>query len=663
MLLESIKLQNFRQFRNADLKFANETNGKNVTIIIGENGTGKTTFAQAFFWCMYGDTTFSDKVILNRIVAEEMMPGQQEEVKVTLRLSHGDVRYKLVRSQIYRKERNGRIKGDNTVFDISLKREDGIEEGVKKTDCESEVKKILPQELSKYFFFDGERIEKMSKEITSGKKASEFADAVNGLLGLSAMRSAIRHFSARSSGVIASLKDSYQTGSDSKIKKYTETIKACEDRIDEIRDRLSELEEQTKIARKTKEEKAFEIKRYEDGEVWQNKKESALEKIDNLNELKALAYKDICKDFNSGLSHFFSVYMIQKSLEALSSKDFLGKDIPHIQDDTINYLLNRKICLCGTRLDEGTIPYLRVKELLEYVPPKSISNTVAEFKSIASTRANYPADLYEQLKEGVAAISKHNDDLEECNDDLLKIEEHLSGEDVREKVRAINAVIKQCDKTIHDSEEEQKDLLREEGNVIGERDRAYTERAEHNLLHEGNRKIDVQMAYANAILEKLNETYTRSEKETRERLEQTINDIFKTIYDGGLSLTIDDKYHISVYAEDYDGDVETSTAQSISVIFAFITSIIKLARENRNSSREDAELLSSEPYPLVMDAPLSAFDKKRIKTICESIPETAEQVVIFIKDTDGELAEKYMGDRIGERRRFDKKNEFETALL
>ena len=663
MLLESIKLQNFRQFRNAELKFASETNGKNVTIIIGENGTGKTTFAQAFFWCMYGDTTFTDKVILNRIVVEEMMPGQQEEVKVTLRLSHGAVRYKLVRSQIYRKERNGRIKGDNTVFDISFKREDGIEEGVKKTDCESEVKKILPQELSRYFFFDGERIEKMSKEITSGKKASEFADAVNGLLGLSAMRTAIRHFSARSSGVIASLKDSYQTGSDRKVREYTETINACEDRLDEIHDRLSELDEQERLARKTKEEKTLEIKEYEDGEVWQNKKENVLEKIRNLNELKALAYRDISKDFNSGLSHFFSVYMIQKSLEALSSKDFLGKDIPHIQDDTIYYLLNRKYCLCGTRLDEGTVPYRMVHDLLEYVPPKSISNTVAEFKSIASARANYSADLYEQLKEGVSVISKHNEDLEECNTDLLKIEEHLSGEDVREKVRAINAVIKQCDKTIRDGEEERKTLLREEGMLISERDRAVTERARHNLVHEGNHKIDVQIAYAQAILAKLNETYDRSEKETRVRLEETINDIFKTIYDGGLSLTIDDKYHISVYAEDYDGDVETSTAQSISVIFAFITSIIKLARENRNASGEDAELLSSEPYPLVMDAPLSAFDKKRIKTICESIPETAEQVVIFIKDTDGELAEKYMGDRIGERRRFDKKNEFETALI
>ena len=64
-----------------------------------------------------------------------------------------------------------------------------------------------------------------------------------------------------------------------------------------------------------------------------------------------------------------------------------------------------------------------------------------------------------------------------------------------------------------------------------------------------------------------------------------------------------------------------------------------------------------------MDAPLSAFDKRRIKTVCKALPETAEQVVIFIKDTDGELAEEYMGDRIGKRHKFDKKNEFETILV
>ena len=121
MLLESIKLQNFRQFRKESVDFAKGEGGKNVTIIIGENGTGKTTFAQAFFWCMYGETSFSDKIILNRVVASEMRPGQEEKVIVTLSLRHGDVGYTLIREQTYRKGYNNNVKGDNTIFDIAIK--------------------------------------------------------------------------------------------------------------------------------------------------------------------------------------------------------------------------------------------------------------------------------------------------------------------------------------------------------------------------------------------------------------------------------------------------------------------------------------------------------------------------------------------------------------
>ena len=64
-----------------------------------------------------------------------------------------------------------------------------------------------------------------------------------------------------------------------------------------------------------------------------------------------------------------------------------------------------------------------------------------------------------------------------------------------------------------------------------------------------------------------------------------------------------------------------------------------------------------------MDAPLSAFDKRRIKTVCEALSELAEQVIIFIKDTDGEIAEDYMGTKIGSRHHFEKMNEFETILV
>ena len=217
--------------------------------------------------------------------------------------------------------------------------------------------------------------------------------------------------------------------------------------------------------------------------------------------------------------------------------------------------------------------------------------------------------------------------------------------------------------TINQCNAQRDKLNREQGGLESERQRADTERQNLTLLDDKNRKIQMYLTYARKIYEELENVYRTSEEEIRNRLQETINDIFKRIYEGGLSLTIDPKYHITVQANDYEGDVETSTAQSISVIFAFITGIIKMARENRNANDDDAKLLSSEPYPLVMDAPLSAFDKRRIKTVCEALPETADQVIIFIKDTDGELAEDYMSDRVGSRHQFNKKNEFETELV
>ena len=33
--------------------------------------------------------------------------------------------------------------------------------------------------------------------------------------------------------------------------------------------------------------------------------------------------------------------------------------------------------------------------------------------------------------------------------------------------------------------------------------------------------------------------------------------------------------------------------------------------------------------------------------MCEALPETAEQVIIFIKDTDGDIAHNYLMSRVG----------------
>ena len=61
---------------------------------------------------------------------------------------------------------------------------------------------------------------------------------------------------------------------------------------------------------------------------------------------------------------------------------------------------------------------------------------------------------------------------------------------------------------------------------------------------------------------------------------------------------------------------------------------------------DDVSIVTDE-YPLVMDAPLSSFDQRRIKNICEVIPGIARQVIIFIKDSDGNIAKKEMSGKIG----------------
>lgn len=241
MIIESIKLENFRQFQDEYIEFADGTNSKNVTIILGENGSGKTTFAQAFFWCMYGETSFADKKLLNTKVANQMLPNETKDVRVTLWLKHGLNDYMLVRKQCYTKTMSKIVAG-NSSFEIAIKNSgDGTLRYEPKTQCEYVVNSILPKELSRYFFFDGERIENMSKDIASGKKSDDFARAVSGLLGLNGMQAAIKHFNG-STGVLRSYDKEFDSNSDLKIAKYTADIEESREQLDKIKIKIEDAE-------------------------------------------------------------------------------------------------------------------------------------------------------------------------------------------------------------------------------------------------------------------------------------------------------------------------------------------------------------------------------------------------------------------------------------
>lgn len=659
MLLRSIELHNFRQFIDEKIDFSTDPD-RNVTLVIGDNGTGKTTFAQAFTWCLYGETDFSNKVMLNRLVAEKMTPDQKVTVKVILALTHGDADYEIIRSQEYRKSYSNKITGANTVLNISRKNKNGGIKYLKPNECEFEIKKIIPKELAGYFFFDGERIEKMSKEIASGRKSSNFSNAVQNLTGLNATLSALDHLSpTRKTSVYGKFNEAYKGDSDGKMQQLTKEIDALQVEIDRMTTRQTEIEDELSAARASKAKFEQDIKQFADGERLQNERDNLNKQLVNARSLRAQLVKRICKSFNEKMTNFLSLSLVLRSLDVVSRSDFSGKDIPEMHAKTIDFLLNRGTCICGTHLDPGTIPYNKVKELLEYLPPQSIGVTVGQFVKDSQSRFLQNGDMFAAISEQLGTISQQDDHISDLEDQIATISAQLDGDDVREQVKKLNAQIKSCDSIIAAREREKRNITFSLGAKDTEKKLKENSRAELSLLDKSNRKIEICKAYTERIYQELYAEYKSEEKRIRENLESSINEIFKTIYNGGLSLTIDDRYNISVYVTDYEGDVETSTAQSIAVIFAFISAIIKMARENQRIRKDEAY---SEPYPLVMDAPLSAFDKRRIKAICSAIPETAEQVIIFIKDTDGELAEEHLGAKVMTRHYFEKINEFETRL-
>ena len=517
------------------------------------------------------------------------------------------------------------------------------------------MKEILPKELSKYFFFDGERIGNMSKEIRKGK-SNEFAQAVRGLLGLNAFTAALDHFKK----VTRSYNESYDSKSDAKVAQYTREIEEFEINIEKIEQRLIEIENEESIGNDKCTDLSDKIKENSSSETLAIDKEKLKQKMSSLVQAKESGIKSLLNIFNSKSPGYLAQKLMKDSLQSLSESDKLDKGIPDIHARTIEFLIERGFCICGNKISFGNGAYKELNKVLDYIPPQSIGSLIGQFARECELKTNSVDLFYEDFSDKYSIIRDFDNNYAEMQNEISIIEEKLKN---MPNIGELQKDLMRYEKMLRELKSERDDLNRKKGGMETSRDRKNTERQELTLKDENNRKIEVYKAYTQYMYDSLDKLYKDKEAETRTELEKNVNEIFKNIYNGGFSLSIDEKYNIQIIVDEfegYDNDIETSTAQSISVIFAFIAGVIKMARQSKNPENE---MLVSEPYPLVMDAPLSSFDKTRIKTVCDALPKVAEQVIIFIKDTDGEIAEEYMGNKVGKRYSFDKKNEFETYLI
>ena len=200
MQLKEISLNNFRIYKGRNTINLLPDGDKNIIIISGKNGFGKTTFLMSLVWCLYGrqmsmvDELYKTEIAqkgsyakyiagcMNRLAdlkgdskfsvsltftGVKMLTGNFSEVQITrsydTRTSNENV-VVLIDGQL-----------NEIIRDLTTDKQDGAEIFIRDF--------ILPIEIAKFFFFDAEKIVSLA-EINSTEQRKNLSKAYTEVLGI-----------------------------------------------------------------------------------------------------------------------------------------------------------------------------------------------------------------------------------------------------------------------------------------------------------------------------------------------------------------------------------------------------------------------------------------------------------------------------------------------
>lgn len=641
MILNKLEMYNFRQYISTqEIEFSTDPE-KNVTVLIGVNTSGKTTIIRAFEWCLYGKIGFEDQTLLNSEVREKMNEGDSQETWVSVTFTHDDVVYTLKRSHKYlcieRYVEDGKIVVNlgKPSEDISLEylQKDGqTKTPIDKSNIDESMNRVLPKDLSDYFFFGGERVFSIANR-------TDLSRAVRGLMRLDVLENAYTHLKT----VVKGFENEIDTTGDVNAQKAKDSLLTHTERQKALRIELKNYEQQ--VSYWLDQEKSYDAKlatsdidKVKELAERRRKAQSALDgEIKRLEQIK----NKLIADFNTRPYAYFGLPYIKASLEFLEKQSTkvggVKESIPAMEQDAIDYLIHRGTCICGTKLDKGTIPYNLVMEVRKVLPPEHIGDAVRQYKNksegyLAGTE-DYKNRIERDLKEYRGAnrqITSLQNELEALDGEVIDDTEAKKLENKRKDshVRYIEAK--------RDYDECNRNLGECESN-INNCQKVIDKFAKSSKKNQRTARF---IAYAQNVYEWLLDSYKGKEEKVRDELQVRVNDNFAKMYHGERSIVIDDKYRVK-YA-----DVTTEESDGLKAVksFAFIASLVSMAKDK---ILDDADMKLGQVYPLVMDAPFSNVDEIHIDNICKILPKTANQVIMAVMQKDWEYAATNLKDYVG----------------
>ena len=649
MIINKLEMCDFRQYIGLQEVEFSTASEKNVTVLIGVNTSGKTTIIRAFEWCLYGKNGFEDTVLLNSEVRENMKVEDVQETWVAVTFTHDEKVYTIKRSQRYicveRHVENGKVVvelGKKPQEDIILEylQKDGqTKSKIDKSNIEESMNRVLPKDLSDYFFFGGERISGIANR-------TDLSKAVRGLMRLDVLENAYTHLRT----VVKEFEGDIDTTGDANAQKAKDSLETYTKRKTELEEELKNYEQQ--VAYWLEEEKSFDtqlaksnIEQVKELAERRRRAQSVLEgEVKKIERIK----REMVNLFNNRTFAYFGLPSIKASLEFLerqNKKDGGVKEsIPAMEQDAIDYLIKRGTCICGTPLEPNTMPFMRVMEERRVLPPEHVGDAVRQYKSksegyLAGTE-NYKENIERkfieyretkrqigQLQNELEALSeKVIDDTEARRIENNRKDAHIKYVEAKQDYDTCNRKLGECQSNLENCR------------------KAIEKFANSSKRNQRTARL---IAYAQHVYKWLLDTYRDKEEVVRTELQKRVNDNFSKMYHGERAIEIDDKYRVRY------SDITTEESDGLKAVksFAFIASLVSMAKD-KILDEEDMKL--GQVYPVVMDAPFSNVDEIHIDNICKILPRTANQVIMAVMQKDWEYASSNLQSYVGKSYKIEK---------
>lgn len=634
---------------------------KNVTVVLGDNTFGKTTLAQAFRWALYeslNDTSYTkrkDVVLLNNEIIAEMQGAQTADVYVEIVIENEEEEVKFIRKASFNKRSGNpndmsikqlgntqltmqvRSKLDGKWGTVINNSGDNVDSKRYKMGCVQEaIDNMLPQNLSNYFFFDGERWNDLKS------KTGDIKNSIDTILGVSGLTEMMNHLRDNRVSVTKVLRENLK-GSSGEYDRLQQEIKGLENSIEEYK---SEIESRRKAIDTVQNDIDSTQKTLDDNrKVEEDQKELKRLECDiaSYQRFKEGYYADIVKMLSDS-AKLFAASLRPELERLLETVDLDGKDIPGVTIDTLDYLLNVKTCLCGTPLLEDSEAYQTIVKLKKQVPPEMLGGAAGKLKATLDAWENETNDIKESVLKKADEYDLVQETIDEKERERERLEKTIDRKTNLGPVRQRNKIARERLKTLNNEKINFEYRLQQ---AINNKESKQSQLDMVAMQDKQNEKVYRCLAYVDALYEKAAFFAKQRKNTTITDLNEIIGQNFQTMFnDHEKYAKLGDDYKIHVFYHQLGNltnyeEENLSNGETIAINFVFIVSILELAQKYKELERENDEYGMEKAIlglPLVLDGPFSALSNENTTLVANRLPQFAEQVIIFMLDKDWEAS-------------------------